>query len=199
MRDQSHARGSAPAGDPDRGPRSLSGPRLEDDSARGVELALEARAVTLQEGAQHAERFVEAPAPLIEGDADSGVVGRRRTRPDTDDQAALREDVDRRERLRELHRPPDDRQADGGRERETARFLDDCGKRRRTVQPRPGEEEVVVGAEVAVVEAGRSARVLLEAAQGRTRSEVDQGQVDAVFHGSQLAAGSRGSRTPGTM
>ena len=192
MRDQSQTRGRAPAGDPDRRPRPLSRPRLEHDSARGVELALEARAVTLQERAQHAERLVEAPAPLIEGDADSGVVGRRRTGADADDQATLRQHIDRRKRLRELHRAPDDRQADGRRERETARFLDDRGQRRRAVQPRPGEEQVVVGAEIAVVEGGRSPRVVLEATQGRTRSEVDQRQMSAVFHDSPVGGGFAG-------
>ena len=46
------------------------------------------------------------------------------------------------------------------------------------------EEEMVVGAEVAVVEPGRNPRVLLEATQRRARTEVDQRQVGAVFHGS---------------
>ena len=184
MRDQSQTRGRAPAGDPDRGPRALRRPRLEHDPVRRVELALEARAVTLQQGAQHAECLVEAPAPLVEGDADCGVVGRRRARAHADDQAALRQHVDRRERLRDLHRPPDDGQADSGREREAARFFDDRGQCRRAVEPRPAEEEMVVGAEVAVVEPGRNPRVLLEATQRRARSEVDQRQVGAVFHGS---------------
>ena len=156
---------------------------------RGVELALEARIIAFEEGAQHAECLVEAPAPLVEGNADGGVVGGRRARADSDDQTTLRQHVDRRERLRELHRPPDDRQADGGRERETARFFDHCGQRRRAVQPRPAEEQMVVGAEVAVAEGRRSPRVLLEATQGRTRSEVDQRQVGAEFHGSRLTVG----------
>ena len=60
----------------------------------------------------------------------------------------------------------------------------------------PAEEQVVVRAEVAVPQAGGRPGVGLEAAQGRRRVELDQGEVGAVLHAASVPHGSGGLAAP---
>jgi hypothetical protein len=75
---------------------------------------------SLEQGAKRLKRLLEARAAFVERDADCFVVGGRRAGADAGDEAAVGQDIERGERLRERYRAADHRQADAGREARSA-------------------------------------------------------------------------------
>ena len=168
--DAPQAGGRAPAGDPQRRALRADGPWLE--LAAGAE-----------QPAELCDGGVEALPALGEGEADGVVVARRGAGPEAGDEPAFGEDVEGGEGLGGLRRAADDGQADGGGDRHVGRGVDGRGQGDRTVEPRPTEEQVVVGAEVGVAQARR---LLRERAQLGERPalavEGDQREVGSVLH-----------------
>ena len=90
--------------------------------------------------------------------ADQLVVPSRRTGTEPDHQPAARQQIDRREDLCGCRRSTKHRHSDGRRERHPAAVREHGGQRRRPVEPRAREHEMVVRAEVCVTEIVRRFR-----------------------------------------
>ena len=115
------------------------------------------------------------------------IVERRGARSDADKEAAAGQVVERGRGLREGDRPTDGGEGNGCRESHLAGVGEDGGERGGAVEPGFGEDEVVVGGEVAEAEVASGSGVLLEAGERvGAVAEVDEGEVRAVFHARSL-------------
>jgi hypothetical protein len=161
--------------------------RLEIDATRRVEVALEGL-IAREQRTQHRDRLTEARPALIEGDAGRRIVTGRRSRADADHQATIRQDVDRGKRLCELRRAADHRQAHRGREGHVVRLRDHRRKRGWAIEPWPGEEQMVVRAQVAVAETRGVFSIGLERGERGPCAEVDQWQMGAEVHRSTITS-----------
>jgi hypothetical protein len=133
--------------------------------------------------AQHGHGFVEAAPALGEGDAGRVVVESRRSGAQPCDQPAAGQRVESTEQLCRLYRPAQRRERDGRGDGQVTGGGHHGRQGGRTVEPRPGEHEVVVRAEVTEAGLARPACVSDQVVDLRqTVAEVDQRQVGTELH-----------------
>ena len=151
-RHASQPRRRSPAPDPDRWTGALRRRRGQREAGGGVERTLERDVVGSPVRAQRLHCLVQPLPALLESHADQLVVPSRRTGTEPDHQPAAGQQVDRREDLRGCCRPTKHRHGDGRRERHLTAAREHGGQRRRPIEPRAREHEMVVRAEVRVTE-----------------------------------------------
>ena len=151
-RHASQPRRRSPAPDPDRWTRALRRRRGQREAGGGVERTLKCDVVGSPVRAQRLHRLVQPFPALLEGHADQLVVPSRRTGTEPDQQPAAGQQIDRREDLRGCRRSAEHRDGDGRRERHLTAVREHRGQRRRPIEPRAREHEMVVRAEVRVPE-----------------------------------------------